>query len=287
MSSAAVRLPARASGSALRAARANPLATVCICVLALFVLGALLAPVIAPHDPNAVSLSETYGSPSQAHPLGTDASGRDLFSRLIWGARSSLAGPLLVIILASTLALGLALSAVWFGGWFDSSVSALLDVTFSFPGLLLAIGAVAIFGAGLAAPVVALGIAYTPYIARILRSAALRERHAQYVEALTLQGVGPWRIALRHLLPNLRTLVLAQCTLAFAYATIDLAAISYLGLGVQPPTADWGLMVAQGQPAILAGHPQEALYPSICLVLVALTVTLLGRQLARDAGESM
>ena len=272
-------------GRVVRLGRAQPLMVLCGGFLACITLLAVLAPLIAPQDPNATSFTAVYAGPSASHLLGTDSLGRDLLSRLLLGARTSLLGPLLVIAFASTVATALALTTAWIGGWFDQGVSSVLDIAFAFPGLLLAIGAVAIFGTGLTAPVIALGLAYTPYIARVLRGAALRERHMPYIEALSVQGLSAWRITVKHVLPNIRPLVLAQCTLAFAWATIDLAAISYLGLGVQPPTADWGRMVADGQPAILARHPAEALYPCVALVLMIVTVTAIGRRLARDAPD--
>jgi peptide/nickel transport system permease protein len=196
-------------------------------------------------------------------------------------------GPLGVIALATLIGVCAALVAAWWGGWVDSSISGVLDVLFAFPGLLLAIGASAVFGAGLLAPVLALGIAYTPYVARVVRSMAIRERALPYVAAATVLGLPRRRILFRHLLPGLAPLIFTQATLAFGYATIDLAAISFLGLGVQPPSSDWGLMVAQGRPGILAGHPGEALYPAIALLLVVLSVMAIGRRFARQTGSSL
>jgi peptide/nickel transport system permease protein len=280
MSAGALPLRRGRARSLFPAAKRDPILTICLLVLAAFVAIAVLAPVVAPYGPNTLDLNAVSVGPSANHLLGTDALGRDLLSRVIWGARTSLLGPLLVIALSTLLATVMALAAAWIGGWFDSSMSAGLDVIFAFPGMLLAIVAVALFGTGLIAPVIALSIAYTPYVARVLRGAALRERSLPYVEALTVQGFSGWRITLRHVLVGLIPLVLVQATLSFAYATIDLAGISYLGLGVQPPTADWGLMVAQGQPSILAGHPAEAIYPGVALIVVVVAVTLIGRRLA-------
>ena len=257
----------------------------CVAVLALASLGAIAAPLIAPDNPNTFNLSLPYASPSAQHLLGTDSYGRDLFSRMLYGGRTSLLGPLLVIIIATAVAVLLAVAAVWIGGWVDHVVSAMIDITFAFPGLLLAIGAVAVFGYGLTAPVIALAISYVPYIARVLRGALIRERHLPYIEAVVVQGLPSRRVVARHLLPNVFPLLLAQATLAFAWATIDLAAISYLGLGVQPPTADWGRMVSDGQAAILAGHPEEALYPGMALVIVVVAVTMLGRRFARTQAD--
>jgi peptide/nickel transport system permease protein len=169
----------------------------------------------------------------------------------------------------------------------DTGLSAVIDVLFSFPGLLVAIIAVAVFGAGLLAPVLALGLAYTPIMARVVRSGALRERQLPFIAAASVLGLPARRIVTRHLLPNVWPLILAQTTLMFGYATIDLAAISFLGLGVQPPSSDWGLMVAEGRTAILAGHSGEAIYPGIALVAVVLCVMMLGRRLGDRTGAEL
>jgi len=271
----------------VRLARRDPVATACVALLALVVLVALLAPLLAPYAPDQVDLSSAYLGPSFEHLLGTDASGRDIFSRLLFGARTSLLGPLGVVAISAVAGIALALVAAWFGGFADTTISAGIDVLFSFPGLLLAIIGAAVFGAGLGAPVVAFGIAYTPIMARLVRGAARRERELPHIACATVLGLPSWRIVLRHLLPNLWPLILAQLTIEFGYATIDIAAISFLGLGVQPPTPDWGLMVAQGRPAILAGHPGEAIYPGIALVLVVLAVMVLGRRLADRSGRGL
>lgn len=278
--------PTASTRALLRAARRDRVAAACVIFLALVVLAAVLAPLLAPHSPTEVNLSSADLGPSLEHPLGTDASGRDILSRVIYGARSSLLGPLGVIALALALGVSIALMAAWFGGFLDTGLSAVIDVLFAFPGLLLAIIAVAVFGVGLTAPMLAIGIAYTPIMARIVRSSALRERELPYIAAATVLGLPARRIVWRHLLPNVWPLIVAQTTVMFGYATIDLAAISFLGLGQQPPSSDWGLMVAEGRPAILAGHSAEALYPGIALVLVVLCVMVLGRRLGdRDDRE--
>jgi len=268
-----------------RLARRDPIATACVGLLALVALAALFAPLLAPYAPDHVELSSAYLGPSSGHLLGTDASGRDILSRLLFGARTSLLGALGVVAISAVAGVALALVAAWFGGFADTTVSAGIDVLFSVPGLLLAIIAAAVFGAGLAAPVIAFGIAYTPIMARLVRGAAQRERELPHIAASTVLGLSSWRIVLRHVLPNLWPLILAQLTIELGYATIDIAAISFLGLGVQPPTADWGLMVAQGRPAILAGHPAEAIYPGLALVLVVLSVMVLARRLGDRSGQ--
>jgi peptide/nickel transport system permease protein len=263
-----------------RARLLNPLTAACVAWITFVVVVAVFAPWLAPHDPNAVNILQRYQPSSAAHLLGTDALGRDLLSRLIWGARLSLTGPTLIILLATTAGTFVAIVTAWVGGWFDNVTSRLLDILFAFPGLIFAMLAVAIFGPGLVAPVIALSIAYLPYIARVLRSGALRERHLPYIDACYAEGLPTRTIAFRHLLPNIMPLVFVQATLSFGYALVDLAAISYLGLGVQPPTPEWGLMIANGQSSILSGHPQESLYAGLMIVLTVVAFNMLGDQLA-------
>ncbi|MGW0561500.1 ABC transporter permease [Streptomyces sp. NPDC003016] len=251
------------------------------CVVALFVLLAVLGPLVAPHDPNAVDPFDVNAGPSGAHLLGTDDTGRDILSRIVCGTRSSLAAPAVVILVSTTLGTLLALTAAWAGGWPDRFVSGALDVIFGFPGLIMAVLAAAVFGAGLAAPVVALSIAYLPLITRVVRSAALKERNLPYVSALQLLGAPTHRIWLRHLLPNLLPLVLVQATIGFGYALLDVAAISFLGLGSQPPDPEWGLMVSNGAPSILAGRPQQSLYAGLVVLVVVVAFNLLGTGLSR------
>lgn len=250
-----------------------------IAVLGLLAMAALLAPLLAPHDPNAVDLSGAYQGSSGSHLLGTDASGRDLLSRLIYGGRSALLGPLMVVLISTILGTSLALAAVWFGGWFDQVVVRFVDAVFAFPGLLIAILVAALFGSGLKAAVIALAIAYVPYIARIVRSAALRERSLPYVAALRVQGVHGLQINLRHILPNVSGLIVANATLAFGFALMDLAGLSFIGLGVQPPNADWGAMVGSGVTGVLQQQPQEALFASLLIVLTVGAVNTLGDRL--------
>ncbi len=246
----------------------------------LLVVVAVFAPLIAPQNPDTANILAVNQGPSAAHWLGTDGLGRDLFSRLIYGARLSLLGPALIVCLSSILGTVLAISAAWFGGWFDALVSRAADILFAFPGIILAIVAVAVFGRGLVAPVVALAIASTPYVLRVTRSVALRQRNLPYVSACYVEGLPSWRIQVRHLLPNVAPIVLVQATLAFGYALVTLAAISYLGLGVQPPSATWGLMVSTGQASILAGNPEQSLYAGIMIVFTVVAFNLLGNRLA-------
>ena len=261
----------------------DALLVVATVVLLLMVVVAILAPVIAPYPPSQTDILSANQGPSSAHLLGTDSLGRDIYSRILFGARLTLLGPTLIIAIATVVGVLLAISAVWFGGWYDATVSRTLNVLFALPGLLVAIVAVAVIGPGLTAPVVALSIAYMPYIARILRSVALRERSLAYVEAGSLVGLSGWAVCRRHLLPNVMPIIRAQATLAFGSALVDLAAVSYLGLGVQPPTAEWGVMVASGQSSLLNGYPWESLSAGVAIVVVVVIVNVIGERLALRA----
>jgi peptide/nickel transport system permease protein len=269
-----------------RFASSNVLVVGCGVVIGVAVLLAIFGPLIAPHDPNAASLGNAYVGPVAGHPLGYDSQGRDLLSRVLTGARTSMVGPFLVVLVSMVAGSVLAVAAAWAGRWVDASISTVLDILFAFPAILLAVLAAAVFGAGVTAPTLALGVAYTPYIARVLRGAALRERARDYIAACEVQGLSAVAICGRHLIPNLMPLIVAQATLTFGYAMVDFAAISFIGLGVQPPTADWGVMVASGQSGVLQGYPLESLTAGLCIVVVVVAVNLLGERLAANESEA-
>jgi peptide/nickel transport system permease protein len=252
-------------------------------VIAAATFAAVFGPLLAPYDPNLPNLSLSWAGPVGGHLLGYDFEGRDVLSRLLAGAQSSMLGPLVVIILSVTAGTLLAVTAAWRRGVSDAVISTGLNVLFAFPGILLAILATAVFGAGLPAAAIALSIAYLPYVARVLRGAALRERNQPYVAALEVQGASAAAICLRHVVPNIGPLIIAQATILFGYAMVDLAAISYLGLGVQPPTANWGVMIAENQDGLLLGRPLPAVAAGLCVVTVVIAVNVLGERLFEQA----
>jgi peptide/nickel transport system permease protein len=256
------------------------IAVVAGCVCAALVAAAIFAPLIAPHQPDAIDAAAINQGPSAAHLLGTDSLGRDVLTRLLYGARLSLLGPALVVLLSTTLGTAVAIAGSWLGGAADRLMARLLDILFAFPSILFAVLAVVAFGAGLIAPVIALSVAYTPYIARVIRSAAVHERQLPYIEACQLLGYSSWRTAANHLLRNVRLLIIAQATITFGYALLDLAAISFIGLGVQPPTPEWGLMVSEGDSALLNGYPYESLAAGAAIVLTVVAFNVLGERLA-------
>lgn len=249
-------------------------------VLGLLVLLAIFAPLIAPHDPNEVSLINALMPPSSEFLLGTDDAGRDVLSRTIYAARISLLGPLAVVLGSTLLGVTIGVVAAWRGGVVDGILSRIVEILFAFPAVLLAILVVAIAGPGLNSVVMALAIAYIPYMARVTRSVALTERGTAYIQALETQGMRAWQILLKHLIPNIMPFIIAQATLLFGYAMIDLAALSFLGFGVQPPQADWGAMAAAGQSALIQGLPLPALAPSALIVLAVVSFSLIGEGIA-------
>jgi len=256
-------------------------------VLVMLALVAIIGPMIYSYGPNDTDLLATGAGPSWAHPFGTDDVGRDLLARILSGARISLISPLLVMLIASTLGTVIAVSAAWLGGRFDSFVGVVVDISLAFPSVLLAVLVVAFAGPGLVAPVAAMAIAYVPYSARIIRSRAIAERSLPYIEALHIQGFRGMSICVHHLIPNIMGMLAALSTLTYGYAMVDLAAISFLGLGVQPPQADWGSMVSEGKSGILAGSPHEALAAGGCIVIAVIAVNILGEALAdRAAGRN-
>ncbi len=268
--------------------RLGPVGVVSLAIIVLVVLMAVFAPILAPQDPFAGSVTGRHEAWSLAHLMGTDQSGRDIFSRIIWGARTSLLGPTLVVLIAATLATTLALTAVWFGGKVDALISRVLDILFAFPNMLLAILAVAIFGPSLLTASIALAIGFTPYSARVIRSVALRERGLPYVSSAQLQGISGFLITVRHILPNVRTQILTGMTINFGYAMIELAALSFLGLGVQPPTPDWGLMVSNGQASLQQGFWEQSVFAGLAIVITVAAFGYVGEQLGgrRAAGRT-
>ncbi|MQY09443.1 ABC transporter permease [Actinomadura macrotermitis] len=279
-------IPALRARSARRRRR-RPLGLVLAAAFLLAVtLTGLLAPVLAPRSPDATSLLDSLAPPGTAgHLLGTDSTGRDVLSRLMYGARLSLIAPLGVVLLSGTAGTVLGLLAARAGGWVDAVLSRGMDIVFSFPSLLLAMLVVAVSGPGLLAPICALAVGYTPFVGRVVRSAAMQEGARPYMESYRVMGFGePW-VAVRHLLPNILPMLVAQSALAFGYALTDLAALSYLGLGVRPPAADWGSMISQAQSAILQGAPWSGLIPGLAVLLTVVSVNVLGEHLGGSIGR--
>jgi peptide/nickel transport system permease protein len=255
-------------------------------VIVLLVVVALFAPLIAPADPNAVDLANALEPPSADHVLGTDSSGRDILSRLVVGTRTSLLGPLLVVLISTVVGVALGMLAGYRGGIVDGALSRAWDVMFAFPPLLLAIVIVAAFGPGFWTTTLAIAIIYTPLLARVVRGVVLVEREKAYVDASKVQGYSGIRISLRHVLPNVAPAIAAQATLNFGYALLDLAGLAFLGLGVQPPTADWGQMLTTGRNSLILHSYGEVISASVAIAITVVCFNLVGDALSRRAGRS-
>ena len=255
-----------------------------MCGVVVFVVLAIAGPWMAPHDPSAGNLIQANLGSDASHLLGYDGLGRDIFSRLLAGARTSFLGPLVVAVVVTVLGTSLALLATWFHT-LGLALSGVTSVMFAFPGLLIAALAASVFSPGLTAAVVALSLAYTPHMIRIVRSVAEEQVAKDYVVALRIQGVSALRIALRHVLPNLRTFVLGQASVTLAWATVDMAALSFLGLGVQQPAVDWGVMVAEGKTGVLQGYPTASIAAGLCLVVAVVSFIVVGQRLTRRAED--
>ena len=244
---------------------------------------AVVGPWVAPYDPDSPDITKTWAGREGGHLLGYDATGRDMLSRLLDGARTAMLGPMLVVAISIAFGVLIAVVAAWRGGRIDTLVGTALDIAFAFPGILIAILVAAVFGAGITAAVIALSFAYTPYIARVVRGVAMQERAKPYIAALEVQGMPVFAICRRHLVPNISGVIVAQATTLFGYAMVDLAAISFIGLGVQPPQADWGAMVNENLGGIVQGHSWPAALSGACLVIVVVSFNVLGERLMRAA----
>jgi peptide/nickel transport system permease protein len=242
-------------------------------LLILIILGCLLAPVIAPYGETEQNLSASLAPPSGSHLLGADKMGRDLLSRLLYGGRVTLLNAVAVVLLSAIIGLPLGLFSGYYGGKFDSLIGRFCDVLLSFPSLLLAFLLTAALGRGVANAVIALGIIYVPMLTRLVRSLTLIEKNKTYVEAAESIGFSRSYIIFRHIFPNCLDTVLVQLALDLAYAILDLAALSFIGLGVRPPAADWGAMLEEGRNFLLQS-PLLALAPGAAIVLTVVSLNI-------------
>jgi peptide/nickel transport system permease protein len=263
-----------------RVVRRKP-ALIGLVIVLLFVVIAALAPLIAPADPIQPNWTLIRKAPSAAHWLGTDELGRDLLSRILWGARASLLAGVISVTIALALGVPIGLTAGYAGGWVEGVIMRVIDAALAIPFLILAIAMATFLGPSLNNAMLAIGISATPVFARLTRGQVLSAKHEDYVEAARALGNPPWRIALRHILPNVLPPILVQSTLAIAGAIIAEAALSFLGLGQQPPNPSWGSML-NGARSFLAQAPWLAVAPGAAIFLVVLAFNLLGDGL-RDA----
>jgi peptide/nickel transport system permease protein len=250
-------------------------------VLGLFVLLAIFAPLIAPYDPAAQSWTAVRKAPTALHWFGTDEVGRDVFTRVIYGARASLLAGVISVTIALTVGVPLGLIAGYLGGWIDGLISRMTDAMLSCPFLILAIALAAFLGPSLGNAMIAIGVTTTPIFVRLTRGQVMAVKVEDYVEAARAIGNPRWRIALFHILPNILPALLVQGTLSIAAAIIAEAALSFLGLGQQPPAPSWGSMLNSAQ-RFLTNAPWMAIWPGLAIFLTVLSFNLIGDGL-RDA----
>ena len=261
--------------------RANPLAVLGLALIGALVLAAVFAPWLATHDPLAQSLAERLRPASSAHWLGTDSLGRDIFSRIIFGARITLSVVLLVVLTVGPLGLFVGCAAGYLGGWADRVLMRITDVFLAFPRLILALAFVAALGPGLLNAVIAIAFTAWPPYARVARAETLVVRNADYIAAVRLQGASPLRILLREIMPLCVPSLIVRSALDMAGTILTAAGLGFLGLGAQPPLPEWGAMIAAGREQIF-DQWWVAAFPGLAICLVALGFNLLGDGL-RDA----
>jgi peptide/nickel transport system permease protein len=250
-------------------------------VLTAFILLALLAPLVVPYDPIATSWTLVRKPPTAAHWFGTDDLGRDVLTRVIFGARASLLAGAISVGIALTVGVPLGLISGYRGGFIDALISRITDAMLACPFLILAIALAAFLGPSLGNAMIAIGVSATPIFIRLTRGQVMSVKVEDYVEAARAMGNPPWRIALFHILPNILPALLVQATLSIAAAIIAEAALSFLGLGQQPPAPSWGSMLNSAQ-RFLTNAPWMAIWPGLAIFLVVLSLNLVGDGL-RDA----
>jgi peptide/nickel transport system permease protein len=240
-----------------------------------FVLTALFAPVIAPYPPNEGDLAKRLKVPSSEHLLGTDALGRDILSRVIYGARVSLQIQLAAVMIALVLGTLLGMFGGYYGGATDNVIMRLMDILLAFPGIFLAIAIIAVLGPGLLNLMLAAGIYSVPQFARIVRGSVLSLKEKEFVEAARAAGESDASILFRYLLPNSMAPIIIQTTLRMATVLLTASGLSFLGLGVQPPHAEWGAMLSNARPYLITA-PHNATFPGLAIMLVVMGFNLFG-----------
>jgi peptide/nickel transport system permease protein len=270
-----VAVSGRSGGRRVRRALRNKLVVAGGAIVLLLVLVALFAPLLAPHSPYEQFTSDQLVGPSRTYPLGTDELGRDVFSRLLFGARISFQVAAISVSIGLLIGGALGLIAAYYGGAWDMLIMRFADILFAFPSLLLAIAVLAVLGPSLANVMVAIGIIFIPIFVRVTRAAGLIIVQEQYVEASKASGAGPARIMLRHVVPNAMAPLLVQTTLAISVAILSEAGLSFLGLGAQPPEPSWGSMLSSGR-GFMVFAPWTAFGPGMAIFIAVLGFNILG-----------
>ncbi|HNW64711.1 MAG TPA: ABC transporter permease [Piscinibacter sp.] len=254
----------------------NPVTMAAAALFALFILIALIGPAIVPHDPLASNATAALQPPSGAHWFGTDALGRDIFSRTLVATRLDLGIAISAVALSFALGIALGLAAGFFGGWWDTAITRVSDTIMAFPLFVLAMGIVAAMGNTVGNIVLATAIINLPFYIRVARAEANVRRGAGFIEAARLSGNGDVRILAVHLFPNILPPAMVQVSLNMGWAILNAAGLSFIGLGVRPPTPEWGILVAEGAQFIVSGEWWVSFFPGAVLMLAVFTFNLLG-----------
>jgi peptide/nickel transport system permease protein len=265
----------RSGGHLLRRATQNKLVVVGGVIVLVVLIAAIFAPVLAPHSPYEQFTTDQLVAPNSTYPLGTDELGRDVLSRLLYGARISIEVAAISVSIGLVIGGTLGMLAAFHGGAWDMIIMRFADILFAFPSLLLAIAVLAVLGPSLANVMVAIGIIFIPIFVRVTRAAGLVIVQEQYVEASRASGAGPVQIMFRHVLPNAMPLLLVQITLAISYAILAEAGLSFLGLGAQPPEPSWGSMLSTGR-GFMSFAPWTAFGPGMAIFIAVLGFNILG-----------
>lgn len=250
-------------------------------IIIFVILMGIFAPLLATHDPNTTNVMNKLQGPSAENYLGTDDVGRDIFSRLLYGARVSLGIGFVSTILGAIVGVSLGIVSGYYGRWIDSLIMRICDVLLAFPGILLALAIVSVLGASTQNVIIAVAFYAVPSFARIVRGSTLSVRKLEYIDAIKAMGAKDFRIIFKHILPNIMSPIIVQATLYIASAIITASALSFLGMGTRPPTAEWGAMLSQGR-SYIAQAPHITLFPGLVILLVVIGFNLMGDGL-RDA----
>ena len=265
--------------NAIRTLRLHPSLLLGSVLLVFMLLVAFAGPLLVSSDPLDTMPRHARAAPSVEFPFGNDASGRDILSRVVHAVRLDLAVVCVVALVATTGGTLIGLLSGYVGGLTDQVLMRFVDILMAFPGFLLALTVTAVLGNNIQTIVFALGVAYSPVIIRVVRAQVLSLREAQFIEAARAIGTPTWEILFFHLLPNIWSIVLAQAALFLAWAVLDIAGLSFLGLGIKPPTPELGAMTAEGAEHMVSGRWWMSVFPGVFIMLMALTFTLIGDSL--------
>jgi peptide/nickel transport system permease protein len=267
--------PANRTRISLAGLRHYPGLTAGMAIVTLLILVALLAPLLPLSDPNAINSDAVLVGVSRHHPFGTDNLGRDLLSRVLFGYRISLTIAFAATAAALLIGVPLGLVAGYTGKWLDNVIMRVLDVFFAFPTVLLAIALISALGSSTSVLILAIGTIYVPYIARVVRGSVLSLKEELFVEGARARGAGPFRLMFRHILPNCFGVILVQVSLMLGFAILIEAALSFLGLGTEPPTPSLGRMLSDGRD-FMGQNPPVVVFPGLAIALAVLSFNLIG-----------